>query len=167
MTIDELRIEVSKDFNEIDWLKVYQTSKSFYKENSVNDNNILSLSRGVLNFVKCGGLYNLKFEDIKKFCPDVVFYGSNVSDFLKLKKAGKFDKESLDNNIVVFYTDKTTVETNIERHNIPYIKFNYTPASTWSKKPSVWTRPNNEKIRWSGDELVALNRDFKLNSILK
>jgi hypothetical protein len=166
MTIEELRIEVSKDFNEIDWLKIYQTSKSFYKENAINDGNILSLSKGVLNFVKCNYSYNLDFEDFRKFCPDLIVYGDNVSKLLKLRKEGKFNKDILDNNIVIFYTEKTTVEPNLERHNIPYIKFNYT--SSWNdKKPNVWTRPNNEKIRWSKNELVALNRDFKLNKLLK
>lgn len=88
---------------------------------------MLGFSLGFLNFIKgspysAGGISN----EIKIIYPNIkIFIIRSQSQLIKMIKDGQISRETISKDMIVILSDKTTLETAINRYKIPYCTFKF------------------------------------------
>lgn len=176
MDLDWLRAEVLKDPKEANWFKVSEVAKKLHDEENLNSS-ILGLSKGYVNFVKIGYYYQSDkyLNEVKLIYPNVKIHKfASQSALIKVLKGPELS-EYIQNELVIFTGDKSTLEPMFGRYKIPYVKFIMGESSKSYTKPDgsrgyqnrfTWRKDGNKGISWAKGDALSMKRDNLLEDIL-
>lgn len=184
MDLNWLRKEISKNQEDINWLDILDTVNKIYKEEN-DKNSFLGISKGFINFVKVSWLHhgNELANEIKQMYPNARIYQvSTQSKAIKLIKPTKdqsaeVDRKIITDNIVVFISDKNTIETVFNRYKLPFIKY----ISSISTKKIIspdgnsskyftyyrWRKDGERGIKWEKGQGLSIKRDNLLEELFE
>lgn len=172
--IEWLRSEVSKDINDIDWIKVVRTSNILYRQKN-DQSSYFGITKGYVNLIKVAGMYSvneLSIELKKIYGNDNVLLPSNSHKVIGMIKEGIITTNTIAEKPILLFTDKNTVESVFHRHGIPFIKFNVSDRNLRQsdgthKRTYTWKRENDKSIKFDKNEFISINRDGILSSLLE
>jgi len=161
-----------KDPSEINWLGVSEAAAKLYAEKN-NENSILELSRGFVNFVKSNSEYNcgdIKAE-VKLIHPNAKIYTTNFqSTVVKMLKDGDLNRDIISDELVVIISDKSSVETALVTYEMPVLRFTSSITTRIANGKCTdtfsWKKNGGKRIKWEKGKGKAIYRDSKLSNLL-
>ena len=186
MTIDWIRKELEKYPEKVDWLAIAGASTKLYKEYKTPEN-FLGLKKGFVNLVSCNYYWHNGwkcFDEeafIKSLCPDAIIIKAQLqSDVVNYVKDLTIDgfKKAFTENMFIILSSKKTVDTYLNRINIPFIKFRsliecesikIKPGSVIPEgKPYMkWRKEGSKEIKVKESDIIIHKRDSILEKLLK
>lgn len=180
MDLNWIRQEVSKDENDIDWMSIIDVANILYKDQN-KKTSLLGLSKGFVNFIKSSPYSNI-IEEIKSIYPNAkIFKIKSQSEAINLIKSVRgvlpeVNRQVIMDEIIVFISDKNTIETAFNRYKLPYIKYIATGyhkkiVSTDGKSDYKnyyrWKRDGEKSIVWERGQGKSIKRDNLLDELFK
>jgi hypothetical protein len=184
MDLKWLREEIAKNQEDINWLNVLDTVNKIYKEEN-DKKSFLGISKGFINFVKVSwSHYGTELaNEIKQMYPNAIIYQVGTqSKAIKLIKPTKdkpaeVDKKTISDNIIVFISDKSTIETIFNRYKLPFVKYIGAITSkrvmspdgnkSESKTYYRWRRDGERSIQWGKGQGLSIKRDNLLEELFE
>ncbi len=177
MDLKWLREEIANNQEDINWLDVLNTVNKIYKEEN-DKKSFLGINKGFINFVKVSWSH-----EIKQMYPNAKIYQVGTqSKAIKLIKPTKdnpaeVDKKTISDNIIVFISDKSTIETIFNRYKLPFVKYIGAITSkrvvspdgnkSESKTYYRWRRDGERSIQWGKGQGLSIKRDNLLEELFE
>jgi hypothetical protein len=181
MDLNWLRKEIAKNQEDINWLDVLDAVNKIYKEEN-DKNSFLGISKGFVNFVKVSWSHHGTelANEIKQMYPNAkVYQVGTQSKAIKIIKPTKdnpaeVDRKVITDNIIVFISDKNTIETVFNRYKLPFVKYMGARASKRVTSPDGksevktyyrWRRDGERGLKWEKGQGLSIKRDNLLEEL--
>lgn len=177
MTLEEIRKEVLKEQDQIDWVSIMISAKTIHRK--VNENkSFLGLNRGFINVVRVPSWQSKEYiaELSTIYNPnDITFIDAPIqAKLLKVLKEGTLvNEDTIKNKLIVVLTDKMSIETLLARKNLLFLKFSMSmnseriENSTQRITKCKWKKQGEKTITWIKGQGVSIKRDNILDELLK